>query len=99
VNNFPIYNKGQAITAATVSGVTLIVNDAAQDAAADVMLYNAGPSTVHVVMGDASAVADTTCVPLPGGTIQVFSKGKNKYLATLAVGAAQPILAVVGSGD
>lgn len=99
MNNFPIYNQGQAITAQTAGNVVLIADTPAKVAAEDVMLYNAGPSTVHAIVGDAGAVANTQCMPLPPGTLQVFGKGRHTHLALIAVGANQPILCFVGSGD
>lgn len=98
--NFPCYESGQIINAATSTAVTALVGTPARLlAATDLLLYNPGPNVVHVRAGAADVTADATCAPLPSGALWAYAKGQSTHLATLAIGSAQQILVIVGRGD
>lgn len=99
--NFPCYEKGQAIAAATASAVVALAGSAARVAAAkDLLLWNPGPYPVHLIVGPAAGlVADATCVVIPAGALWAYGKGSGDSIATLAVGGAQAIVVYLGQGS
>lgn len=100
--NFPAYKPGQriaALTAAAPAAVSLGSPAAFVQAAQDVLFYNPGPYLVHALVGDATAVADTNCVPLPPGALWAYDKGSATHVSLLAVGGAQDVLVFVGRGN
>lgn len=100
--NFPAYKAGQritALTAAAPAAVPLSGNSAIVSAAPDILFYNAGPYLVHAIVGDATAVADTNCVPLPPGALWAYDKRGATHVSLLAVGGAQDVLVYIGQGS
>lgn len=98
--NFPCYRRGQQIACAVVPGPAVPFDGEHGEvmSAHDILLYNPGPNGVHVIAGDATTLADTTCAPLPAGAIWAYGKGGATHLATKAIGGAQNILVLLGEG-
>ena len=100
--NFPAYKPGQrisALAAAAPAAVALSGGNAFVAAAQDVLFYNPGPYLVHAIVGDANAVADTNCVPLPPGALWAYDKGGATHVSLLAIGGAQDVLVFIGRGS
>lgn len=98
--NFPAYNKGQAIAAATVTATVALAGVPERVAACkDLLVCNPGPNAVHIIVGDAGVTADASCPLVPGGQTRGFSKGSGTFIATLSLGAAQNIVVILGEGS
>ncbi|MEQ1686711.1 MAG: hypothetical protein ABL916_23920 [Burkholderiaceae bacterium] len=98
--NFPAYNKGQSIAAATGTATVALAGAAEKVAAArDVLVCNPGPNAVHFVVGDNSVTADNTCPLIPAGQARTFAKGGATHIATLALVGAQTIVVILGEGQ
>jgi hypothetical protein len=98
--NFACYEKGQLITAdGPAVAVALAGGTDRVRAAKDVLLYNPGPLAVQVLAGEAGAVADASCAPLPAGAIWVYGKGRAAYLSAYCSGGSQPITVMLGEGQ
>lgn len=72
----------------------------------DMMIYNPGPSVVHVIAGAGEAKAMITAAAgeavspiVPPESIQVYGKGSADKITVIAVGGPQPIVVITGSGD
>ena len=97
--NFPCYENGQRITAATTSAATALAGTAMRVMSArDVLVYNPGPYIVYIKAGDAGAVADDTCAPVPPLALWAYGKGPNTHVALVAPDGDQDVLVIVGEG-
>ena len=85
--NFPCYVKGQLVSAdGPAVAVPLTGGTDRVRAAKDVLVYNPGPLSVTLLAGEADAVADASCAPLPAGAIWVYGKGRAGFISAYCSG-------------
>lgn len=99
MSNFPCYEKGQVISATTISAVVPLAGSTGRlRAASDMLLWNPGPNMAHVLACTDTGNADTTCAPVPPGALWVYAKGGHTHLAVISVGGPQDLIAIVAEG-
>ena len=82
VQAFAPISAGTTTIAVTTSSAATQVNPA--PGSPRLRLYNAGPSTVFVEFGNASAAAAVaTGLPIPSGQTEVFSMSRATHLAAI----------------
>lgn len=64
-----------------------------------VMLYNAGPNLAFVRWGVGAQTAVITDMPMPVGTVQIFSKGVSDTLAAVCASGSATIYVTSGEGQ
>ena len=98
--NFPIYARGQVITAGAVSTSHALTDTAAQSAR-DVLVYNPGPANIRITTGGQGTVADDLSMVLIAGEKGAYGKASHTHVAVMTVGGApeQDVQVWVGEGS
>lgn len=99
---FSLTNKGQVISTSVTSAFTpFTAGTQAQLAASNgnIMICNPSAIGVHVLTGETSVTADSSCVYVPPATTRIFSKPlSHTGIAIIAVSGTPAITVIHGSG-
>lgn len=92
--NFKIDKEGQLVTATTAGTARAVVNKFNKD----VIIYNPGPTIVHVLAGDSTVTATDLCMPVVAGEKWAYGKGSATHIAVKSETGTQNVYIFDGEG-
>lgn len=91
------YTRG--FPSVTISGATTSSQVRLDANSPQIYVYNAGPDLIYVRWGVNNQTAVSTDLPLPVGTLQIFTKGKADTIAGICPSSTASLIIVNGAGN